>query len=117
MVARWWPEWRYFCGPNLARLEVFNLEIFFGGPMLARLEVFFWPGFGPVGGILFGGILFGGILFGGILLVARWWPGWRYFSGPVLARLEVFFLEVFFLLKLMFMSRRIMHDMSLRRHY
>ena len=105
MVARWWPDWRYFCGPNLARLEVFNQEIFFGGPMLARLEVFFWPGFGPVGGILFGGILFGGILFGGIhsggilsggiLLLARWWPEWRYFCGPNLARLEVFNLEVF----------------------
>eukprot|EP00976_Prorocentrum_cordatum_P025529 518822-Prorocentrum_minimum.AAC.1 len=37
-VTRLPKEARYFCGPNLARLEVFNLEIFFGGPMLARLE-------------------------------------------------------------------------------
>ena len=107
-MARIWPDWRYSiwrycCGPNVARLEVFNLEVFFGGPNLARLEVFFWPEFGPVGGIRCGGIFrwpeFGPV--GGIFLARNWpgwrylsvariWPDWRYFSGPILARLEVF---------------------------
>ena len=73
-------------GPNLARLEVFFLEVFW-----------WWPDGGPNGGIFVARIwpdwrystwrYFS---------VARCWPGWRYFSGPVLARLEVFFLEVFF---------------------
>ena len=82
--------------------------------MVARLEVFFWPDFGPVGGIQSGGIFrwpeFGPV--GGIFLARNWpgwrylsvariWPDWRYFSGPILARLEVFGpvlarLEVFF---------------------
>ena len=113
-VARCWPGWRYFSGPVLARLEVFFLEVFFLEVFFLEvfilevffLEVFFWPEFGPN--------------------LARFWPDSRYFGGlftggPDLARyLEVYIHKTVvpgLTVIVMFMSRRIMHDMSLRRHY